>query len=244
MFRAFKALDELLRGQRTGEMTAEGAGGPAIPLRVFLPLAVGLGATYGFFMGWFRVSMRWGTGVSDGYEQMLASMVKLPALFLLTLGVTFPSLYVFSALLGGRLNFGALLRLLTGTMVVSLAVAASFGPILAFFTLSTTSHSFMVVLNVILLGVSGFVGVGFLMKALRRIAGPDPAPGDVLGAKDNGSGVIFGVWTIIYGAVGVQMAWLLRPFIGHPGADFGWFRPRSGNFISGLFDHFGHLAGN
>lgn len=239
MFKAFHALDELLRGKRVG---AESLGEDLIvdvPLRVFLPLAIGLGATYGFFMGWFRLSMRWGTGVADGYLQTIASMIKVPMLFLLTLAITFPSLYVFSALLGGRLSFRPLLRLLVGSMVVSLAVAASFGPILAFFTLSTTSYPFMVMLNVTLLTVSGVVGVAFLMKAVRKISVPSD---EARTGEETPSGML-GVWAIIYGAVGVQMAWLMRPFIGHPGANFEWFRDRTGNFLVGLFEHLRHLTG-
>lgn len=245
MFRAFKSLDELLRGKRVGAVPGDDRL-IDIPLRTFLPLAIGLGATYGFFMGWYKVSTRWGEGVSDGYQQTIASMVKLPALFVLTLAVTFPSLYVFNALLGGRLAFGALLRLLVGSMVVSLAVAASFGPILAFFTLSTTSYPFMVVLNVILLSISGFVGVGFLMKAFRRLLAAAPAPMEIPHPADEGTGTILGVWVVIYGAVGVQMAWLLRPFIGHPSATFEWFRVRTGasNFVIGLFENLRHLVGN
>ena len=45
--------------------------------------------------------------------QMLATILKVPLLFLLTLIVTFPSLYVFSALSGSRLSAGATLRLLS-----------------------------------------------------------------------------------------------------------------------------------
>ena len=88
-----------------------------------------LGAVYGFFMGWYAIMGR----EPAEYMQLVASMVKLPALFLLTLLVTFPSLYVFNALVGSRLSFGATLRLLVGAIVVNVTVAASFGPILGFF---------------------------------------------------------------------------------------------------------------
>ncbi len=246
MMNVFRSLDELLRGNRvrSGELGRSGGDAVNVPLRLFVPMAIGLGATYGFFMGWYSISMRWGSGTSGGYLQTLASMVKVPGLFLLTLAVTFPSLYVFSAILGGRVTFGALIRLLVGTVVVSLAVAASFGPILAFFTLSTTSYPFMVVLNVVLLAVGGFVGLGFLRKALKRATEvlPNVADENAQPAEEQ-SGVIFAIWAMIYGAVGVQMAWLLRPFIGHPGVEFTFFRARSGNFIIGLFESLRHMLG-
>src|SRR5690606_14502845 len=108
----------------------------AIPLRAFALLSVVLAVCYGFFMGWYGVASR----PKAEYMPLVASMIKLPALFLLTLLVTFPSLYVFAALVGCRLSFGAVLRLLVAAIVVNLAVAASLGPILGFFTVSTTSY--------------------------------------------------------------------------------------------------------
>lgn len=173
MASSFKQLDELLRGQVTSpENLAEGR--LKLSLRRFVPLATGLGLTYGFFMGWYALSLYWGgtTPETERLWQVLASSIKLPMLFLLTLVVTFPSLYVFNALFGGRAGFVDTLRLLVGAVTVNLAVAASLGPILGFFTLSTKSYSFMVLLNVALLSIAGFVALGFLLQTLRRLAPP------------------------------------------------------------------------
>ncbi len=68
---------------------------------------------------------------------LIATAVKVPLLFLATLAVTFPSLYVLSALAGSRLRGQSTLRLLLVT--VNLALLASLAPITAFFTFSTTS---------------------------------------------------------------------------------------------------------
>lgn len=245
-------LDALLRGQRT--LAADlVAGRLQMSLRTFVPVAVVLGAGYGFFMGWFAVFNR----EPPNYQQLLASTVKLPALFLLTLVVTFPSLYVFNALVGCRLTWGTTLRLLVGAVVVNLAVAASFGPILGFFTFSTTSYPFMILLNVVLLGLAGFVGLTFLMQVLRRtVRWQTPStlasPADVMESpavplappatptnEALGQGrFIFQIWVIIYGLVGAQMGWLLRPFIGNPSAPFTWFRDRDSNFFEAL----GHIV--
>lgn len=238
-------LDELLRGRRT-EPQDLAAGKLNLPLAQFFWLAIVLGAGYGFFMGWFGISNR----PAMDYRFLIASMIKLPALFLLTLLVTLPSLYVFNALIGCRLSFLATLKLLIAAIVVNLAVAASFGTILGFFTLSTTSYPFMIVLNVLLLAIAGMVGLGFLLRVLRRLAlwqaelaGPiapptNPAerlaaafeansPSNLLGPAN----AIFRVWVVIFALVGAQMGWLLRPFIGAPNMEFAWFRPRSGNFF-------------
>ena len=53
-----------------------------------------LGAAYGVFMGVYGLSSR---EVLE-YRQMVSSMWKVPALFLLTLLICFPSLYVFSTM--------------------------------------------------------------------------------------------------------------------------------------------------
>jgi hypothetical protein len=197
-------------------------------------------------------------------------VVKLPALFLCTLAVTFPSLYVFSALAGTQLDLVATLRVLLSAIAVNLAVAASLGTILGFFTLSTTSYSFMVVLNVVLLGISGVVGLGYLHRSLALLAfAPAPPPGAEPAAafasssgaeqapaeaaqmarpsagavRTRGARGVFRVWTVIYALVGLQMGWLLRPFIGHPAAAFTLFRARTGNFFIGLFDNLSRLFG-
>lgn len=101
--------------------------------------------------------------------QLVASTLKVPALFFLTLLVTFPSLYVFNALVGSRLGFISVLRLLIASLGVNLAVLASLGPIVAFFSISTTSYAFMVLLNVLMFTVAGVLGLNFLLQTLHRL---------------------------------------------------------------------------
>ena len=63
-------------------------------------------------------------------------------LFLATLVVTFPSLYVTSAIGRSRLGVRATLGLLLTVNVVMCTALASLGTITVFFTLSTTSYPF------------------------------------------------------------------------------------------------------
>lgn len=254
----FREIDGLLRGERT-QSDALSRGEVRLPLGTLIVAVIILGAIYGFFMGWYRA-----LGESDEarYAQSISSMAKVPMLFALTLLVTLPSLYVFNALLGCRLSLGNTVRLLVAAIAVSLAVAASFGPILAFFTLSTTSYPFMVLLNVGLLGVAGIVGLWFLLQTLRKLAGsftdeplPTEPPGDPAGPRPivssepwrsnrpagNPMGVFY-LWIIIFAIVGAQMGWLLRPFVGHPDAKFQIFRQRNGSVITGLFENLEELA--
>lgn len=241
-----QGLDELLRGRRSDAASIR-SNASLLPLKLFVPWVVVLGVTYGFFMGWYGI----GSGSADAWMHLLAVMVKLPMLFLGTLFVTFPSLYVFNAIIGCRLGFRSSLRLLVATIVVNLAIAASLGPILGFFTLSTKSYGFMVLLNVLLLAIAGLVSIGFLMKVLgsvefepevvARIAPPtEPVTPPV---RRHSMG-LFLVWIFTYGIVGAQMGWILRPFIGAPGAAFELFRAREGSFFVGVYNALQQMIGS
>jgi hypothetical protein len=164
------ALDRLLKGEVT-RLSALRTGNIDVPLGGLSVMILALGIIYGLCMGAFALVSRWRTPeLYMGYEQLAASAVKVPMLFFFTLLVTFPSLYVFNALVGSRLTFATVLRLLIATLGVILAVLASFGTIIVFFSVCTTSYSFMVVLNVIMFAISGFLGLGFLLQTLHRLS--------------------------------------------------------------------------
>jgi hypothetical protein len=54
----------------------------------------------------------------------------------------------------------------------------------------------------------------------------------VLGANVK---TVFRCWVILFGLVGAQMGWVLRPFIGRPGLPFTWFRTRESNFFEAVW---------
>lgn len=180
-----RELDELLRGRKTtGEALAEGT--RHLRLEPLVYTAVALGLVYGACMGLFAVANH---EVPEKWLQLLATTLKVPALFFFTLVVTFPSLYVFSALLGVRLGPVDTLRLLVAAVAVNLAVLASFGPITAFFTVSTTSYHFMKLLNVLVFGIAGVIGLGFLLGVLRRLEeaqAAEAAPATVVDPEGEG----------------------------------------------------------
>lgn len=160
-------VDQLLRGRFTRREDLIEAR-IQIPIRSLVLAGILLGAVYGVFMGLYAV-LRGGDGST---AQLLTTAAKVPLLFLLTLAVTFPSLYVLSALAGSRLLAPDTLRLLLGALAVNLALLASLGPVTGFFTLSTSSYAFMVVLNVLFFAVSGLVGLVFLGRALEGLFAP------------------------------------------------------------------------
>ncbi len=253
-----REIDRLLRGNFTRPEELR-AGRIEIPTGTLVVGGLLLGAIYGVFMGLFSVLRP-----EPSMAQLAATTLKVPLLFLLTLVVTFPSLYVFSALSRSRLHAAETLRLLLAAVAVNLAILASFGPVTGFFTLSTESYPFMIVLNVAFFTVGGIGGVAFLAKALRSVfeaeipievtappappAPPAETDGEVAAPpfippvprprpRPRGRGVLR-TWIVIYAIVGAQMGWILRPFIGSPHLPFSMFRERESNFFLAFFRAF------
>ncbi|RIK76867.1 MAG: hypothetical protein DCC68_18460 [Planctomycetota bacterium] len=168
MIGALRDLDRILRGDATQiERLREAS--LDVSVRRLAGLLVALGGIYGVCMGSYAV-FRHNEADYPYYWQLLSTTLKVPALFLLTLAVTFPSLYVFNALVGSRLTLLPVLRLLVASLGVNLAVLASLGPIVAFFGVSTTSYPFMVLLNVAVFTVAGVLGLLFLLQTLHRLS--------------------------------------------------------------------------
>jgi hypothetical protein len=237
----FRQLDAVLQG----DALDRGATGKVLDFAVgpLVLLNVALAATYGVCMGAFAVLGR----DDPEWRQVLASAVKVPLLFVVTLAVTFPSLYVFSTLLGTRLRLPDLVRVLAAGLSVLVAVLAAFGPIVAFFSVSTTSYPFILLLNVAVFAVAGGFGVTYLYRAVTRAsqqAGGDEPDYEVadddrpvrearrLKARDTRR--VFLVWVVVFGLVGSQTGWILRPFVGSPYQPFTWFRPKQGSFFEGV----------
>jgi hypothetical protein len=249
MVTALRSLDRIIRGEATS-LPALRRADFDVPIWGLCVVIDVLGLGYGLCMGVFSM-----TGGNHQPMQIVATMLKVPALFLLTLLVTLPSLYVFNAMVGSRLAFRAMLRLLVASLAVMLAVLSSIGPIVGFFSFTTTNYPFMVILNVVVYAVAGCLGLAFLLQTLHRLSlvqtpaavvissgdeiaadstapastGPlDPSGDHVLGRHVR---TVFRIWVIVFGLVGAQMAWVLRPFIGHPNQAFTWFRPTGSNFF-------------
>lgn len=227
-----QGLDALLRAHHAPVAPAESTDPPPpdsprrIPRRALIIITVALGSCYGFFMGWYALR----THGTSGLAQLVASTAKLPLLFILTLAVTFPSLYVFGTLMGSRLSFRQATRAVGEWIAVILAVAASLGPVLGFFTVSTESYPFIVLLNVVLLGTAGIAGCASLLRRLRG-AGPERT----IEGAGHGAGLVLFAWILLFGLVGVQMGWVLRPFVGSPDQPFTLLRATDSNGIAAVF---------
>src|SRR4030095_5988947 len=110
-------FEEIFRGQRVGEL-----------LRGFLLAIVVLTACYGITMGAAGMT----TSFSKALLQMASSAVKVPILYLLSIVVCFPVLYVTLVLMGARLRFTQTLALIFLAVTLNAVLLASCSPIIIF----------------------------------------------------------------------------------------------------------------
>ncbi|HEV2088512.1 MAG TPA: hypothetical protein VGR21_09385 [Cryptosporangiaceae bacterium] len=247
-------------------------------------------------------------GASSGWLQAISSAVKLPLLFLITLAICLPTLYLFNLVFGARLSVRQALALVSVSITVISMLSVAFAPITLFFLITAPQYSFFKLLNVAILTLTGVGGLRFLISGMRAlnalnerraldavakrpaaagavqtaeppkelatvgapqsavVAAPQPTatvsqavpngqppyptpvtwPGQQYGyppppaplpqrppakpaARSGSMGLLY-MWVVVFGFVGTQLAWTLRPFVGSPGEKFEVFRAIEGNF--------------
>jgi hypothetical protein len=191
-------------------------------------------------------------GSSHSLWQALASAFKLPILFLLTLAICLPTLYLFNLLCGGRLSARQALALVLSAITVTAALTLAFAPITLFFMVTAQSYPFFILLNTAILLLTGAVGLSFLISGMHSMnvqAHAEQAerlePAEQPEAVDqivhapaaqprSVSMNLLLIWVLLYGFVGTQLAWTLRPFHGDPSMPFILFRPIESNFYIGV----------
>ena len=228
----------------------------------------------------------------------LTSAVKLPLLFLVTLAICLPTLYLFNLVFGARLSVRQSLALVMVALTVTAMLAVAFAPIALFFLITAPDYGFFKLLNVAILALSALVGLRFLTGGMRvlnenglltpakaAVPAAEPAEAPISAAAvpaavtTNGSGgtatltapapavaptpaqvppgymltpisareparaprqsqptppsmTLLYVWILLFGFVGTQLAWTLRPFFGSPGMKFSLYRDIDGNFYA------------
>lgn len=168
-------------------------------------------------------------GAFHGPLQVVSSAVKLPALYLITLVVCLPTLYIFNVLFGSKQSIAQHLTfLLTAVSIISVLLCG-FAPVTLFFLITVNSYHFFLLLNVAIFALTGILGVSFLYQIMKPIADDDTEQG--IKVRTN----ILRFWLVLYGFVGSQLGWTLRPFFGTPG-EFELFRPREGSFFVGVWN--------
>jgi len=229
-------------------------------------------------------------GASYGWQQALSSMVKLPLLFLATLAICLPTLYLFNLVFGARLSMVQAVALILVSITVTAVLTLAFAPISLFFLITAQSYQFFKLLNVGILMLTALVGLRFLVEGMQTLndrqevartlaapaladAPPNGTPVGETSAADapalpaartatltatrpaaarpdqvrmppgQASMSLLYIWIVLFGFVGTQLAWTLRPFFGDPGKPFGLFREIGGTFYADVFRTIGNLLG-
>ncbi|WP_433081046.1 hypothetical protein ACQP1P_44915 [Dactylosporangium sp. CA-052675] len=270
-------------------------------------------------------------GASHSVAMAAISAVKLPLLFLMTLAICLPTLYLFNLVFGARLQVKQALSLVMVTITVTSVLSLAFAPISLFFLITAFSYDFYKVLNVGILTMTAFVGLRFLTSGMRSLnehtaalaearrreqqreeaalaalsapvqpereeavpeavspvsavpAQPQPQPQSQLQPQPQPNGLVativsppellplapgvrqihhlpqprpaeqlapgerpasmtlLNVWILLFGFVGTQLAWTLRPFFGSPDEPFQIFRQIEGNFYVEIVRAIGRL---
>ncbi|MCI0692091.1 actin-binding WH2 domain-containing protein [candidate division KSB1 bacterium] len=175
-------------------------------------------AVYGFIIGAF-----------NGVLQAISAGIKLPIFYLLTLIVCFPTLYVFGTLFGSNKSFGQYFVLLLSAIAVISVILLGFAPVTFFFMITTDHYLFFKILNVTIFSIAGVLGLTFFYQGMRFISQDNP---EGIGIRAH----ILKLWIILYGFVGSQLGWTLRPFFGAPDQPFQIFRKMGGNFYIDVLD--------
>src|SRR6266536_6163374 len=119
-------------------------------------------------------------GASHSFAQALSSTVKLPLLFLATLTICLPTLYLLNLVFGARLSMMQAVTLILASITVTSVLTLAFAPISLFFLISAHSYEFFKLLNVSILVLTALVGLRFLTAGMRTLnehhAVPPPAP--------------------------------------------------------------------
>jgi len=172
----------------------------------WLPLALLLifgGFIYGVVMGMYsaRVQQAWYSGT------------KVPLLLVVSSVICLPSFFVLNTILGLRDDFTAALRGIIAAQATLAVTLTALAPLTLFFYATSHDYDFAIVMN----GVAFFIGAVAGQITLSRHYRPLIArnPRHRFGRLS---------WLVLYIFIAIQMAWVLRPFIGSPAMATQFFR--------------------
>jgi hypothetical protein len=207
-FGLFQLADNLLRGEVSA---AGGSREPRLPVLGSLILAI---VVYGMFYGAVMGSYGWMSGLR--FWQAVYSAVKVPILMISTFLLSLPSFFVLNTLLGLRDDFPRVVRALISTQAGLTVILSALAPFTAFWYISGSDYEPAILFNGMMFAVASFSAQWMLRREYAPLIRSNPRQRWMLRT-----------WIIIYIFVGIQMGWVLRPFIGNPRAPVQFFREGS-----------------
>ena len=182
--------------------------GGVLPERRIALCVLLCGAFYGALMGTFG-----GFGGNWSGAQMLFSAVKVPALLLITFALCLPAFFVLNALLGLGEDFREARRALLSSQAVLALVLASLAPFTLLFYASSSHYGGAILWNALMFALASLVA----QKALRRLYAP-------LIFRNARHLILLRGWLTIFAFTAVQLAYVMRPFVGDPAKPAALFR--------------------
>jgi hypothetical protein len=161
------------------------------------------GFVYGAAMGFFDTRAL----------QATYSGLKVPLLLLTTTLVCLPNFFVVNTMLGLRGDFAAACRGIVAAQTTAAITLAALAPL----TLTVYASSYDYDLAILLNGVAFMIATAAAHVTLARHY-------RALIAKDPRHRVGRATWVVLYVFVAIQLAWVLRPFVGSPSLETRFFR--------------------
>ena len=175
-----------------------------------LALIMVYGPLYGAAMG------SYGGFLGSGALQIVYSGLKVPFLLLATFALSLPSFYVINSLLGLRRDFAEAIRALVATQAGLAVILFSLAPFTLFWYVSFSGYSAAVLFNAAMFAIASVSAQWILRDYYRPLVRRNPRHRWMLRA-----------WLVVYVFVGIEMGWILRPFIGDPSSPVQFFRADS-----------------
>jgi hypothetical protein len=194
-------IDDLLRARPRVVV------GSALGPRQIILIMIAFGFLYGAVMGSF------GGVTGERFWQVVYSAMKVPLLLTLTFVISLPSFFIINTILGLRDDFAKSLRALVATQAALTVVLASFAPFTALWYASSSDYQLALLFNTLMFGSASLTAQLLLLRLYRPLIARNPR-----------HRVMVRLWLVIYAFVGIQMGWVLRPFIGSPDVATTFFR--------------------
>jgi len=199
----FRLVDQFLRGRARFAVGAPIRG----QLKWLLAFVLAFGIFYGAVMGAF-------SGLAPGrLHQLLYSGVKVPVLLLLTFALCLPSFFVLNSVLGLREDLAETLKAVVATQACVTIVLGCLAPVTALWYASCGDYSLAVFFNGVMFAVASFTAQVVMVRYYRPLI-----------RRERRHAVMIVLWLCLYVFVGIQMGWVLRPFIGDPAVPVAFFR--------------------
>jgi hypothetical protein len=175
--------------------------------RDWLAATVWGGIVYGAVMGTF------GGFAGDRPLQIVYSAVKVPMLIAITTLLSLPTFFVMNTLAGLRADFAAAVRAVVATQGAVCVILAALAPLTAVWYASSADYHEAIAFNGVMFAAASLAG----QWVLRRRYAP-------LVAANRRHRTMLRLWVGVYAFVGIQMGWVLRPFVGDVNAPTTFFR--------------------